>query len=56
VLGVEDFLRRVHVISADARALRGVAPHVAAIANAEGLSAHARSVLLRCAHEQRQGP
>ncbi len=56
VLGVEDFFRRVHVISADARALRGVAPHVAAIASAEGLSAHARSVMLRCEQEQRQGP
>jgi histidinol dehydrogenase len=47
VLGVEDFLRRVHVISADREALRRVAPHVAAIANAEGLLAHARSVELR---------
>jgi histidinol dehydrogenase len=46
-LGVEDFLRRVHVISADEAALVAVAPHVAAIARAEGLFAHARSVELR---------
>ena len=48
VLGVEDFLRRVHVISADAEALCRAAPHVAAIATAEGLTAHASSVTLRC--------
>jgi histidinol dehydrogenase len=47
VLGVEDFLRRVHVISADRAALGRAAPHIAAIANAEGLDAHARSALLR---------
>jgi histidinol dehydrogenase len=54
VLGVEDFLRRVHVISADRRALSCVAIHVAAIANAEGLGAHARSVTMRSEHEQQQ--
>ncbi|MGD0874069.1 MAG: histidinol dehydrogenase [Acidimicrobiales bacterium] len=48
VLGVEDFLRRVHVISADRQALSLAAPHVAAIARAEGLAAHASSVMLRC--------
>jgi histidinol dehydrogenase len=52
VLGVEDFLRRVHVISADRQALSRAAPHVAAIARAEGLAAHARSVMLRSEHEQ----
>jgi histidinol dehydrogenase len=51
VLGVEDFLRRVHVISADRQALERAAPHVAAIARAEGLAAHASSVLLRSARE-----
>lgn len=44
VLGVEDFLRRVHVVQADRAALAGVAAHVEAIARAEGLFAHARSV------------
>ncbi|HKH88390.1 MAG TPA: histidinol dehydrogenase [Acidimicrobiales bacterium] len=47
VLGVEDFLRRVHVVTADAEALASVAPHVAAIARAEGLFAHADSVAVR---------
>ncbi len=46
-LGVEDFVRRVHVISADRGALDRVAKHVAAIAEAEGLEAHALSVMLR---------
>ncbi len=44
VLGVEDFLRRVHVVQADRAALAGLAPHVEAIARAEGLFAHALSV------------
>jgi histidinol dehydrogenase len=47
VLGVEDFLRRVHVIRADRAGLAAVAPHVAAIARAEGLFAHAESVAVR---------
>jgi histidinol dehydrogenase len=47
VLGVEDFLRRVHVIEATEEALLGLAPHVSVIAKAEGLEAHARSVQLR---------
>jgi len=46
-LGVEDFVRRVHVVSADRAALNRVSNHVAAIAEAEGLSAHALSVRLR---------
>ena len=50
-LGVEDFLRRVHVISADRDAVAQVAGHVAAIANAEGLAAHAASVELRSGAE-----
>jgi len=50
-LGVEDFVRRVHVISADRQAVRSVAGHVAAIATAEGLPAHALSVTLRSGAE-----
>ena len=46
-LGVEDFLRRVHVISAGRPGVEAVARHVAAIAHAEGLFAHAESVLVR---------
>ena len=54
VLGVDDFLRKVHVVSADRRALSRVAPHIAAIARAEGLYAHARSVTLRSGQDQHE--
>jgi histidinol dehydrogenase len=47
VLGVEDFLRRVHVVSADREALVRAAGPVAEIARAEGLVAHGLSVELR---------
>jgi len=46
-LGVEDFLRRVHVVSTDRAGVERVASHVAAIAEAEGLHAHAQSVMVR---------
>ena len=46
-LRVDDFRKHVHVISLDSAALARVAPHVAAIADAEGLAAHAESVRLR---------
>ena len=46
-LGTQDFLKRVHVVSLDQQALRRVAAHVAAIARAEGLAAHAESVSRR---------
>ena len=47
VLGVEDFVRRVHAVRANDRGVAGVADHVAAIAEAEGLPAHAEAVRLR---------
>jgi histidinol dehydrogenase len=46
-LRVEDFLEHVHVVTLDGPALGKVAPHVAAIAETEGLAAHALSVRLR---------
>jgi histidinol dehydrogenase len=46
-LRVDDFLRWMPVISLADGALARVAPHVAAIAEAEGLPAHAESVRLR---------
>ncbi len=46
-LTVTDFLKQVHVITASEAGLRTVAPHVLAIAEAEGLAAHAESVRLR---------
>jgi histidinol dehydrogenase len=46
-LRVDDFRTHIHAVSMDADALARLAPHVAAIAQAEGLPAHARSVALR---------
>lgn len=46
-LTVDDFVKTVHVVSLDGPTLARVAPHVAAIAEAEGLAAHAQSVRLR---------
>jgi histidinol dehydrogenase len=46
-LRVDDFVRHLHVVSLDEGALAGVAPAVTAIAEAEGLTAHAESVRLR---------
>ena len=46
-LRVDDFARVIHAITLDQGALAAVAPHVAAIADAEGLAAHAQSVRLR---------
>lgn len=46
-LGVADFQKRIHVVSADAAALARLAPHVRAFAEVEGLEAHGRSVEMR---------
>ncbi len=46
-LRVDDFVKHIHVISLDADALAEAGPHVAALARAEGLAAHALSVDLR---------
>ena len=48
-LGVFDFLKRTTWVSADATALRAVGPAAVALAAAEGLDAHGRSVALRLA-------
>ncbi|MDP9070639.1 MAG: histidinol dehydrogenase [Actinomycetota bacterium] len=48
-LRVDDFVKTVHVITVDQPGLARVAPHVAALAEAEGLAAHAESVRLRWA-------
>ena len=48
-LGVRDFLKSMHVVSTDRDGLAGLAPHVIALAEAEGLTAHADSVRLRLA-------
>jgi histidinol dehydrogenase len=46
-LTVDDFVKRVHVVTLDRPALDEVGPHVIAIADAEGLDAHAGSVRVR---------
>jgi histidinol dehydrogenase len=47
VLGVSDFIRTSHAITINQEALDRVAPYVISIASAEGLEAHARSVVIR---------
>jgi histidinol dehydrogenase len=46
-LGVQDFLRRTSVIRYTREELQRTAPLIAALAEAEGLDAHARSALMR---------
>ena len=46
-LRVDDFVKTVHVVTADGQAFERLAPHVVALAEAEGLHAHAESVRLR---------
>jgi histidinol dehydrogenase len=46
-LSVNDFLKRTNTVKFSAAEIRLTAPLIAALANAEGLNAHARSVLLR---------
>jgi len=46
-LRVADFQKHVHVVTLDDAALRHVAPYVRALAEREGLSAHADAVRLR---------
>lgn len=51
-LGTLDFIKRVHVVEVSRPSLVQVAPHVAAIAGAEGLAAHALSVTARALESQ----
>ena len=46
-LGVLDFMKRTSIIGLDAAALARVGPAAAALAEAEGLDAHARSISVR---------
>jgi histidinol dehydrogenase len=46
-LRVDDFCRHIHVVDLDRAALAELAPHVVALAEVEGLAAHADSVRLR---------
>jgi histidinol dehydrogenase len=46
-LRVDDFVKHIHVVTVDDTTLARIGPHVAAIADAEGLAAHAAAVRLR---------
>ncbi|MCY4069287.1 MAG: histidinol dehydrogenase [Acidimicrobiaceae bacterium] len=46
-LSVRDFLKSMHVVTVQPHGLQRLAPHVTALAEAEGLVAHAESVRLR---------
>ena len=48
-LRVDDFVKTMHAVTLDEAALARVAPHVVALAEAEGLDAHAESVRVRMA-------
>ncbi len=48
-LRVDDFCKHIHVVTADEAALRALGPHVATLADHEGLAAHADSVRQRIA-------
>ena len=52
-LGAADFVKRIYVSALEPAALARLAPHVEALAEAEGLDGHARSVRVRV--EQRRG-
>jgi histidinol dehydrogenase len=54
-LTVSDFQKDVHVITLDRAALQQAAPTVAALADAEGLAAHAESVRRRAASDDADG-
>ncbi len=46
-LSVQSFLRGIHIVEYDENALRDVAPHVLALAEAEDLPAHGQAVRVR---------
>jgi histidinol dehydrogenase len=51
-LGAADFVKSIYVTELEASALERLAPHVEALAEAEGLHAHARSVRVRTEHRR----
>jgi histidinol dehydrogenase len=50
-LGVQDFVKRIYVCGLEGAALERLAPHVDALAEAEGLHAHGRAVDVRLGRE-----
>ena len=55
-LRVDDFRTHIHAVSVGADALDRLGPHVVAIAEAEGLPAHAESVRVRARQATRASP
>lgn len=55
-LRVDDFRTHIHAVSLDDDALARLAPHVVALAEAEGLPAHAQSVRVRAATSATPAP
>ena len=53
-LGVETFLKKSSIISYSRTALLEDGPHIMALANLEGLSAHAKSVEVRLEGEENE--
>jgi histidinol dehydrogenase len=52
-LGVYDFVKRTSILKCDAKSLAALGPAAITLGEAEGLSAHARSVSIRLAGERR---
>ena len=50
-LGVYDFVKRTSILKCDARSLATLGPAAVTLGEAEGLTAHARSVALRLARD-----
>jgi histidinol dehydrogenase len=53
-LGVQDFVKLISVQNFDATGLRNLSPAITALAEAEGLSAHAEAIRIRCNQEGSQ--
>jgi histidinol dehydrogenase len=51
-LRVDDFVKHIHIVEVDRHGLAHLAPHLVALAESEGLTAHADSVRIRLAPEQ----
>src|SRR5580658_3343725 len=54
-LRADDFRRHIHVVEAERAGLERMAPHVIALADTEGLPAHAESVRIRSRHKGAAG-
>ena len=54
-LSTADFVKRIYVCDLDSSSLERLAPHIDALAEAEGLTAHSRAVRLRLGEPWEQG-